>query len=42
MVENRYYSGRTAEFIDGDIFRIIVPLDEEYSFDFQQIKSKEQ
>ena len=37
---SRYYSGQTAEFIDGDIFRIIVPLDEAYSYDFEQTKSE--
>ena len=28
------YSGKEPEFVEGDVFRIIVPLDEEYSFDF--------
>lgn len=32
----KYYSGQIPEFIEGDIFRIIVPLDEKYSFDFGQ------
>ncbi|MDR2232389.1 MAG: putative DNA binding domain-containing protein [Tannerella sp.] len=27
------YSGKPPELIDGDVFRIIVPLDESYSFD---------
>ena len=27
------YSGKPPELIDGDVFRIIVPLDDEYSFD---------
>jgi ATP-dependent DNA helicase RecG len=27
------YSGKVPEMIDGDVFRIIVPLDDEYSFD---------
>ena len=27
------YSGKAPEMIDGDVFRIIVPLDDEYSFD---------
>lgn len=31
---SKYYSGQEPEFIEGDVFRIIVPLDEEYSFDF--------
>lgn len=30
---SRYYSGQEPEFIEGDVFRIIVPLDEEYSYD---------
>lgn len=30
----KYYSGKEPEFIEGDVFRIIVPLDEEYSYDF--------
>ncbi len=30
---SRYYSGQEPEFIEGDIFRIIVPLNEEYSYD---------
>jgi ATP-dependent DNA helicase RecG len=29
----KYYSGQEPEFIEGDVFRIIVPLDEEYSYD---------
>jgi predicted HTH transcriptional regulator len=27
------YSGQTPQLIDGDVFRIIVPLDDNYSFD---------
>jgi ATP-dependent DNA helicase RecG len=27
------YSGKDPEMIDGDVFRVIVPLDDEYSFD---------
>ena len=27
------YSGKPPEMIDGDVFRIIVPLDDSYSFD---------
>lgn len=30
----RLYSGKDSEFKEGDIFRIIVPLDDAYSFDF--------
>ena len=29
----KYYSGEEPEFIEGDVFRIIVPLNEEYSYD---------
>lgn len=31
---SRYYSGQEPQFIEGDIFRIIVPLNENYSFDY--------
>lgn len=30
----KYYSGKNPEFIEGDVFKIIVPLDDLYSFDF--------
>ena len=30
----KFYSGREPELIEGDIFRIIVPLDDYYSFDY--------
>lgn len=30
---SKYYSGQEPEFIEGDVFRIIVPLDEKYSYD---------
>ena len=30
---SKYYSGQEPEFVEGDVFRIIVPLDEEYSYD---------
>ena len=30
----KFYSGKEPEFKEGDIFRIVVPLDETYSFDF--------
>lgn len=33
---SKYYSGQEPRFIEGDIFRIIVPLDDTYSFDFGQ------
>ena len=32
---SRYYSGQEPEFIEGDIFKIIVPLNDEYSYDFE-------
>lgn len=35
---SKYYSGKDPEFIEGDIFRIIVSLDADYSFDFGQAK----
>ncbi len=31
---SKYYSGQDPEFQEGDVFRIIVPLDEEYYFDY--------
>lgn len=30
----KFYSGKEPEFKEGDIFRIVVPLDDAYSFDF--------
>ena len=30
----KFYSGKEPEFVEGDVFRITVPLDDEYSFDF--------
>lgn len=30
----KYYSGQEPEFIEGDVFRIIVPLDDGFSYDF--------
>ncbi|WP_434311035.1 winged helix-turn-helix transcriptional regulator [Hominifimenecus sp. rT4P-3] len=36
----KYYSGKETEFIEGDVFRIIVPLDDEYSYDFGQTASE--
>lgn len=30
----KFYSGKEPELKEGDVFRIIVPLDEEYSFDY--------
>lgn len=35
----KFYSGQEPELIEGDIFRIIVPLDDSYSFD-QEIGSE--
>lgn len=31
----KFYSGKEPEFVEGDVFRIIVPLDEKYSFDVE-------
>jgi ATP-dependent DNA helicase RecG len=31
----KLYSGKTPELIDDDVFRIIFPLDDAYSFDAQ-------
>ena len=30
----KFYSGKNPEFKEGDVFRIIVPLDDSYSYDF--------
>ncbi|MDO4332785.1 MAG: putative DNA binding domain-containing protein [Eubacteriales bacterium] len=37
---SKYYSGQEPQFVEGDVFRIIVPLDDEYSFDFGSMKSE--
>lgn len=31
----KFYTGKEPELKEGDVFRIIVPLDEEYSFDYE-------
>lgn len=33
---SKFYSGKEPEFAEGDVFRIVVPLDEKYSYDFGQ------
>ena len=30
---SKYYSGKEPEFIEGDVFRLIVPLNEDYLYD---------
>lgn len=35
---SKFYSGQNPQFVEGDVFRIIVPLDDEYSFDFGSMK----
>ncbi|KIR01443.1 ATP-dependent DNA helicase RecG [Lachnospiraceae bacterium TWA4] len=37
---SKYYSGKDPEFKEGDIFRISVPLDDSYSFDYSLENSK--
>ena len=32
---SKYYSGKEPEFIEGDVFRLIVPLNEDYSYDIK-------
>lgn len=32
-----YYSGQEPEFLEGDIFKITVPLNDDYSFDFHLV-----
>ena len=39
---SKYYSGQDPKLIEGDIFRIIVPLNDDYSFDFSQYGQKNQ
>lgn len=36
----KYYSGKEPEFVEGDVFRIIVPLEEGYSFDYGEMDEK--
>ena len=36
---SKFYSGQEPQFVEGDVFRIIVPLDETYSFDYGQTES---
>lgn len=36
----KYYSGADPSFEEGDVFRIIVPLDDAYSFDFGSVKKQ--
>lgn len=31
---SKYYSGKDPQFIEDDVFRLIVPLDDDYSFDY--------
>ena len=31
---SKYYSGKDPQFVENDVFRIIVPLDDGYSFDY--------
>lgn len=38
---SKFYSGKEPEFAEGDVFRIVVPLDDEYSYDFKQIYEKD-
>ena len=37
---SNYYSGREPKFIEGDIYKIIVPLDPAYSYDYNMINDK--
>lgn len=32
---SKFYSGKEPEFAEGDVFRIVVPLDEKYSYDYK-------
>lgn len=33
---SKYYSGEEPEFVEGNVFRLIVPLNEDYSYDNPQ------
>ena len=35
---SKYYSGKDPQFVEDDVFRIIVPLDDQYSFDYNIIE----
>lgn len=37
---SKYYSGKKPQFVEGDVFRIIVPLDDNYSFDYRMDQSE--
>ena len=37
----RYYSGKDPMLIEGDVFRIIVPLDDNYSYDVEILKQNQ-
>ena len=41
---SKYYSRQEPRFVEGDIFKIIVPLDDDYSYDYviknEEINSK--
>lgn len=37
---SKYYSGKEPQFLEDDIFRIIVPLDESYSYDYALFNRK--
>ena len=34
---SKYYSGQEPEFVEGDVFKIVVPLNDEYSFDYKMV-----
>ena len=39
---SKYYSGKEPEFVEGDVFKIIIPLDDKYSFDFKLLNDDAQ
>ena len=39
---SKFYSGKDPELKEGDIFRITVPLDDEFSFDFGTLSADKQ
>ena len=39
---SKFYSGQEPQFLEGDVFQIIVPLNDAYSYDFGQIGQSDQ
>lgn len=39
---SKFYSGQEPQFVEGDVFRIVVPLNESYSYDFESTGHSDQ